>query len=79
MKNSPRVKVFSLQVRLAKLRLKHQSLKAKIAKELKRPSPCSMMLQGLKRQRLRTKDEILRCLTQLRRTGLPGFSQQQSA
>ncbi|WP_416368816.1 YdcH family protein [Tritonibacter mobilis] len=69
MKDSPKVKAFSLEVRLTKLRLKHQTLKARIAREMKRPSPCSATLQMLKRQRLRLKDEIVSCANRLRALG----------
>ncbi|SFQ73762.1 YdcH family protein [Donghicola eburneus] len=65
MKNDVRLKVFSLEARLAKLRSKHGTLKALIARELKRPVPCSVTLQTLKRQRLRIKDEMVRCVSRL--------------
>ncbi|MEW2912838.1 YdcH family protein [Leisingera sp. JC11] len=76
MKDSHRVKAFSLQVRLAQLRLKHQDVKAKIATELKRPAPCSLILRGLKLRRLQIKDEMVRCLALLRHHGLGRLSPQ---
>ena len=60
MKTSPAVRSFSIGVRLVALRRRHQVIKAKIAEELRRPMPCSMMLQRLKRQRLAIKDQITR-------------------
>lgn len=69
MKDSHKVKAFSLEVRLTKLRLKHQALKARIAGEMKRPSPCSASLQMLKRQRVRIKDEIVSCVKRLQSLG----------
>lgn len=58
---SPRLRAFKLKVRLASLRRGHQAVKARISNELKRPVPCSLALQALKRQRLRLKDEMARC------------------
>lgn len=58
-------KVFSLEGRLTQLRTKHEALKARIARELKRPAPCTSTLQTLKRQRLRIKDDMVRCVAQL--------------
>ncbi|MBY6067721.1 YdcH family protein [Leisingera aquaemixtae] len=78
MKDSPRVKTFSLQVRLAQLRLKHQDVKAKIAAELKRPAPCSLILRGLKLRRLQLKDEMARCMALLQKHGLARLSPQRS-
>ncbi len=60
MKSSARIKSFAVSVRLISLRRRHQVIKAKIAEELRRPMPCSMMLQRLKRQRLAIKDQITR-------------------
>ncbi|MDC0657642.1 YdcH family protein [Leisingera sp. SS27] len=79
MKDSPRVKAFSLQVRLAQLRVKHQDVKAKIASELKRPAPCSLILRGLKLRRLQIKDEMTRCMATLKAHGLSRLSPQHSA
>jgi len=75
MKHSPKVKAFSLEVRLTKLRLKHQTLKARIAREMKRPSPCGASLQMLKRQRLRIKDEIVSCAGRLQSLGYTTLAQ----
>ncbi|MCG7623502.1 YdcH family protein [Epibacterium sp. Ofav1-8] len=77
MKDSPKVKAFSLEVRLTKLRLKHQTLKARIAREMKRPSPCSASLQMLKRQRLRIKDEIVSCAKRLQSLGHTTLAQRE--
>ncbi len=77
MKDSPKVKAFSLEVRLTKLRMKHQTLKARIAQEMRRPSPCSASLQMLKRQRLRIKDEIVSCAKRLQSIGQTHFAQQE--
>ncbi|UWQ78618.1 YdcH family protein [Leisingera sp. S132] len=77
MKDSPRVKAFSLQVRLAQLRMKHQDVKAKIATELKRPAPCSLILRGLKLRRLQIKDEMTRCMAKLQAHGLARLSRLQ--
>ncbi|TMV06416.1 DUF465 domain-containing protein [Ruegeria sediminis] len=60
MKYSPRVKKFSLKVRMAKLRQRQSELKARIVEELKRPAPCSTTLQQLKRRKLRIKDDLAR-------------------
>lgn len=60
MKTSPRKRSFSISVRLVILRQRHQALKAMIAEELRRPAPCSLMLQRLKRRRLAVKDQITR-------------------
>ncbi len=68
-----RVSRFSLGVKIAALKTRHHELKQKIAEELKRPVPCAMSLQKLKRRRLRIKDEmaryegLLRTLTSLSR------------
>lgn len=67
MKRSPRVKSFSLNVNLARLRSRHQDIKNRIAAEMNRPAPCGLALQELKRQRLTIKDEIVRCADLLRR------------
>lgn len=60
MKFSPRVREFSLRARLAALRGRHQELKERIVQELKRPAPCSIQLQRLKRRKVRVKDELAR-------------------
>ena len=67
MKPSPKVRAFSLKVNMARLRRNHHDVKAEIAKELRRPAPCTLALQRLKRQRLKIKDEIARCVDNLRR------------
>ena len=72
MKNSPRIRSFSIGVRLVALRRRHQVVKAKIAEELRRPMPCSFMLQRLKRQRLAIKDQIARFDGLLRALRAPG-------
>lgn len=61
MTTTPRLNAFKLKVRLVSLRKGHRAVKARISDELKRPVPCSLALQALKRQRLRIKDEIARC------------------
>ena len=71
MKSSARIKSFAVSVRLISLRRRHQVIKAKIAEELRRPMPCSMMLQRLKRQRLAVKDQITRFDGLLRGLGSP--------
>ena len=78
MKDNPKVKVFSLMVNVTRLRQNHQLVKAKIAKELKRPMPCSISLQKLKRKRLRLKDEIAQSLAQIRAIETPAVGQRQS-
>lgn len=78
MNNSPRVRIFSLQVKMAQLRRNHQSLKSKVAEELKRPVPCSFALQKLKRQRLRIKDELERCASLIKNANTRAMSSQQS-
>lgn len=60
MSTPARVKAFSLQARVAKLRIKHMEVRALISQELKRPVPCSLSLQRLKRRRLRLKDQMSR-------------------
>ncbi|MCZ0962752.1 YdcH family protein [Paracoccus benzoatiresistens] len=78
MKSSARIRLFSASARLAALRRRHQVIKALIAEELRRPMPCSMMLQRLKRQRLAVKDQITRFDGLLRSIGSPD-PQRQSA
>ncbi|MDW4497151.1 YdcH family protein [Sulfitobacter sp. D35] len=60
MTSRARIKPFSVETRLAKLRARHQELKARINQERQRPAPCSISLQTLKRKRLIIKDEIAR-------------------
>ncbi|WP_170336788.1 YdcH family protein [Ruegeria arenilitoris] len=60
MPRNNRVKVFSLKARLAELRIKNMEVKRLIADELKRPLPCSLSLQQLKRRKLELKDQMLR-------------------
>jgi len=79
MKNNPRIRLFSIKARMANLRDRHQTVKARIAEELKRPAPCSMMLQQLKRRRLHIKDEIARYDGLLRTIGTVSSNQRQSA
>lgn len=50
----------STQARLAALRLRHRSVDRDIEAEQKRPAPDLGTLQGLKRVKLRLKDEIAR-------------------
>ena len=45
---------------IAELSDKHRTLDAQIREELARPSPDSLMVTGLKRQKLRIKDELAR-------------------
>jgi hypothetical protein len=67
MKTSPKVSKFSLGINVARLRKSHRDVKSQIARELRRPAPCTLALQQLKRRRLQIKDEIARCLDRLRR------------
>lgn len=46
--------------RVAALLQRKSSLEASIDAELKRPAPCSLRLQALKRQRLMLKDAVAR-------------------
>lgn len=78
MKVSPRVKLFSVEARVANLRHRHHEIKQKIKEELKRPSPCGMALQGLKRRRLQIKDEIARYNGVLRTLRAPTSGNQQA-
>lgn len=71
MKGSPAIRSFRIGVRLVALRRRHQVIKAMIEEELRRPAPCSMMLQRLKRQRLAVKDQIARFDGLLRSLGVP--------
>lgn len=71
MKTSSRKMSFSITVRLVALRRRHQVIKAMIAEELRRPAPCSMILQRLKRRRLAVKDQIVRFDALLRSLGAP--------
>ena len=45
---------------IAELSDKHRILDAQIREEMARPSPDSLMVTGLKRQKLRIKDELAR-------------------
>lgn len=75
MKTSPAVRSFSIGVRLVALRRRHQVIKAMIAEELRRPAPCNLILQRLKRQRLALKDQIARLDGLLRSLGTAGRQQ----
>ncbi|WP_293576801.1 DUF465 domain-containing protein [Phaeobacter sp.] len=75
MKPNPKVKAFTLQIRLAKLRLKHRKIKAKIATELNRGAPCDSQLHGLKQQRLGIRHEMVECLSGLRQIAQPAAAQ----
>jgi len=66
-----RLEPLSIRARIYNLRQRHRNVKAKIAEELKRPAPCSMALQRLKRKRLVIKDEIARYDGLLRTLGAP--------
>ncbi|MGB0747734.1 MAG: YdcH family protein [Magnetospiraceae bacterium] len=48
----------SLQDRIAALTAKHQALEAQIEEENRRPLPDEGIIIGLKRQKLRIKDEL---------------------
>ena len=66
----------SIMVRIENLRRRRRDLTARIYDELRRPAPCSMTLQALKRERLRLKDEIARfdglmCRSKTRRSPMP--------
>lgn len=50
-----------LAARIKALRLRHQVLEARVAAEHGRPLPDMGILRGLKRERLRLKDELARC------------------
>ena len=77
MKQNPRVREFSLRVQIAALQDRQRGLKTRIAQELKRPAPCNIVLQELKRHRLRIKDELARHEGLLRTIGaLPPQSPQ---
>lgn len=78
MEPSLRVRVFSIKARVANLRHRHHEVKTKIAEELKRPAPCSMALQSLKRRRLQIKDEITRYDGVLRTLGASAPDQRQA-
>ena len=45
---------------ISELSDKHRMLDAQIREEMARPSPNSLMVSGLKRQKLRIKDELTR-------------------
>ncbi len=45
---------------VAELVRKHQALDHKVVAEQKRPGACSLILRGLKKQKLALKDEIRR-------------------
>ena len=48
------------EVEIAELKAKHADLERAIAEEESRPLPDSLAIAGLKRQKLRIKDEITR-------------------
>ncbi|MBJ3764589.1 YdcH family protein [Maribius pontilimi] len=58
----------SIMARVENLHRRRGELSARIYAELRRPAPCSMTLQTLKRERLRLKDEIARFDGLLRRS-----------
>ena len=76
MKSRAPIRAFAISVRLVALRRRHQVIKAKIADELRRPMPCSMILQRLKRQSLAVKDQITRFDRLLRSHGNPDMQRQ---
>lgn len=45
-------------VRLKSLQCRHSQLDTRVEAELKRPNPCSLELQRLKREKLYLKDEM---------------------
>lgn len=75
MPRNDRVKAFSLKARLAELRIKNLEVKKLIADELKRPLPCSLSLQQLKRRKLELKEQMLRYDGLLRTLGALSPSQ----
>ena len=50
----------NIDAQIATLKQRHQALERAIDEETQRPLPDSMALQGLKRHKLRVKDEITR-------------------
>jgi len=54
--------------RLNRLKARHQKLKDRIGQEMKRPKPDELLLQKLKRLRLRTKDGMTRAIQALNRS-----------
>lgn len=76
MKTSALRKSFAVSVRIVSLRRRHQVIKTLIAEELRRPAPCSLMLQRLKRRRLAVKDQIARLDEFLRILGPAGRPRQ---
>ncbi|WP_136440501.1 YdcH family protein [Pacificoceanicola onchidii] len=58
METIPARKIHAIAAKVAELRRRHHSLAVKIDDELQRPVPCSSVLQSLKRQKLRLKDQI---------------------
>ncbi|WP_254702454.1 YdcH family protein [Roseivivax sp. THAF197b] len=56
----PAKKRHSIMARVDNLRRRRRELAARVYAELRRPAPCSLTLQALKRERLRLKDEISR-------------------
>lgn len=60
MESSALKKSFTVSVRIMSLRRRHRAIKGMIDEELRRPAPCSLMLQRLKRRRLAVKDQIAR-------------------
>lgn len=71
MKSRANGKSPSINVNLERLREIHQDLKDRITAERRRPAPCSLALQKLKRQRLRVKEELVRYTDLLRKTQAP--------
>lgn len=67
-------KIRKLGLRLRSLKLRHANVEASISAELRRPRPDDLLLQRLKKLRLRLKDEItglddvLAFVNRLRRT-----------
>ena len=49
-----------LETRLDNLRVRHAELKSEINTETRRPLPDSLMLQALKRRKLRLEEEMIR-------------------
>ena len=50
----------ALSNRLLAIRRRHRALDARVGREQRRPSPDASLLQKLKRERLRLKDELAR-------------------
>lgn len=66
MKKTSARKLPSIKAKVAFLRRRQNDLALRIDDEMRRPVPCSVALQQLKRRRLLLKDQIARCDALLR-------------